>query len=82
MIAESVLVYAGFDVIDKGCCGVGRNNGQLTCLPLQTACRDRTKYLFWDAFHPTDTANVGFGQATFSSGRYTYPINIQQLAML
>lgn len=77
------MVYAGFEVIDKGCCGVGRNNGQITCLPLQEACRDRTKYLFWDAFHPTDAANVGFGKATFSSGtRYTHPINIQQLAML
>ncbi|XP_076956520.1 GDSL esterase/lipase At1g33811-like [Bidens hawaiensis] len=36
----------GFEVIDKGCCGVGRNNGQVTCLPLQQACRDRSKYIF------------------------------------
>ncbi|CAL8997711.1 unnamed protein product [Prunus brigantina] len=75
---------AGFEVIDKGCCGVGRNNGQITCLPLQQACRDRTKYLFWDAFHPTEAANILLGKATYSSNTqsYTYPINIQQLAML
>ncbi|KAM7266199.1 hypothetical protein ACFE04_004096 [Oxalis oulophora] len=74
----------GFEVIDKGCCGVGRNNGQITCLPLQQPCRDRQKYLFWDAFHPTEMANLLLAQASFSSQTqsYTYPINIQQLANL
>ncbi|KAM1331857.1 hypothetical protein ACFX2I_044300 [Malus domestica] len=75
----------GFEVIDKGCCGVGRNNGQITCLPLQQTCTDRTKYLFWDAFHPTEVANILLGKASFSGSNqqsYAYPINIQQLAML
>ncbi|XP_041004383.1 GDSL esterase/lipase At1g33811 [Juglans microcarpa x Juglans regia] len=74
----------GFEVIDKGCCGVGRNNGQITCLPLQAACEDRRKYLFWDAFHPTEVANIYFAKSSYSSQTqsYTYPINIQQLAML
>lgn len=73
----------GFDVIDKGCCGVGRNNGQITCLPLQQPCQNRDKYLFWDAFHPTEVANILLAKITYSSSQsYTYPINIQQLAML
>ncbi|KAL8250760.1 hypothetical protein R6Q59_034453 [Mikania micrantha] len=74
----------GFEVIDKGCCGVGRNNGQVTCLPLQQACRDRSKYIFWDAFHPTETANIVTARLAYSSRppSYTYPINIQQLASL
>ncbi|XP_031391596.1 GDSL esterase/lipase At1g33811 isoform X1 [Punica granatum] len=72
----------GFEVIDKGCCGVGRNNGQITCLPLQQPCEDRTKYLFWDAFHPTEAANIMFAKTSYSSKTYTYPINIQQLASL
>ncbi|PON74514.1 Lipase [Parasponia andersonii] len=74
----------GFEVLDKGCCGVGRNNGQITCLPLQQPCEDRSKYLFWDAFHPTEAANIIFGKAAYSSNTqsYTYPINIEQLAML
>ncbi|XWS15355.1 hypothetical protein CRYUN_Cryun35bG0089600 [Craigia yunnanensis] len=72
----------GFEVIDKGCCGVGRNNGQITCLPLQQPCNDRRKYLFWDAFHPTELANVLFAQASYGSSSYTYPINIQQLGSL
>ncbi|WCJ34883.1 GDSL esterase/lipase At1g33811 [Euphorbia peplus] len=72
----------GFEVVDKGCCGVGKNNGQITCLPLQQSCEDRTKYLFWDAFHPTEASNLLFAKSTFYSTSYTYPINIQQLAML
>ncbi|CAN8303546.1 unnamed protein product [Cochlearia groenlandica] len=72
----------GFDVVDKGCCGVGRNNGQITCLPLQQPCPDRTKYLFWDAFHPTETANILLAKSNFNSRAYAYPINIQELANL
>uniref|UniRef100_A0A2N9I7T4 GDSL esterase/lipase n=1 Tax=Fagus sylvatica TaxID=28930 RepID=A0A2N9I7T4_FAGSY len=74
----------GFEVVDKGCCGVGRNNGQITCLPLQQACEDRRKYLFWDAFHPTEVANIYFAKNSYSSQTqsYAYPMNIQQLAML
>ncbi|KAK1433383.1 hypothetical protein QVD17_10293 [Tagetes erecta] len=74
----------GFEVIDKGCCGVGRNNGQVTCLPLQQACRDRSKYIFWDAFHPTEAANIVTARLAYSARAptYTYPINIQQLASL
>ncbi|OAY23956.1 GDSL esterase/lipase At1g33811 [Manihot esculenta] len=71
----------GFEVVDKGCCGVGRNNGQITCLPLQQPCEDRRKYLFWDAFHPTELANILLAKSTFTSNSYIYPINIQQLAM-
>ncbi|KAJ6291625.1 hypothetical protein OIU76_023664 [Salix suchowensis] len=26
----------GFSVINRGCCGIGRNRGQITCLPFQT----------------------------------------------
>lgn len=72
----------GFEVMDKGCCGVGRNNGQITCLPLQQPCADRQKYIFWDAFHPTEKANIFLAKATYTSQSYTYPINIQQLANL
>ncbi|WOL14296.1 GDSL esterase/lipase [Canna indica] len=73
----------GFDVIDKGCCGVGRNNGQITCLPFQTPCADRTGYLFWDAFHPTEVANVIYARKAYNSSSSTdvYPMNIRQLAM-
>ncbi|RAL39928.1 hypothetical protein DM860_008068 [Cuscuta australis] len=74
----------GFEVIDRGCCGVGKNNGQITCLPLQQPCDDRSKYIFWDAFHPTEVANIVLAKkAYFSTSKvFAYPINIQQLAII
>lgn len=80
---EIDVLVVGFDVVDTGCCGVGKNNGQITCLPLQTPCDNRRKYLFWDAFHPTEAANILLAKKAYTdkSRAFAYPINIQQLAM-
>ncbi|KAL6333098.1 hypothetical protein AAG906_028281 [Vitis piasezkii] len=74
----------GFTVTNAGCCGVGRNNGQITCLPLQTPCQNRNEYLFWDAFHPGEAANVIIGRRSYSaqSSSDAYPIDIRSLAQL
>nr|XP_043617306.1 GDSL esterase/lipase At1g71691-like [Erigeron canadensis] len=71
----------GFRVVDRGCCGIGRHRGQITCLPFQTPCPNRNEYVFWDAFHPTEAVNVLMGRKAFSgTPDSVYPINIQQLA--
>ncbi|CAD6272105.1 unnamed protein product [Miscanthus lutarioriparius] len=71
----------GFSVIDRGCCGIGRNRGMITCLPFLRPCLNRNAYIFWDAFHPTERVNVLLGRAAFSGGNdVVYPMNIQQLA--
>ncbi|XP_073279261.1 GDSL esterase/lipase At1g71691-like [Primulina huaijiensis] len=73
----------GFSVVNRGCCGIGRNRGQITCLPLQTPCPVRRRYIFWDAYHPTEAVNVLFGQSAFNGNAdFVYPINIEQLANL
>ncbi|KAK8965928.1 GDSL esterase/lipase [Platanthera guangdongensis] len=73
----------GFKVINSGCCGIGRNRGQITCLPFQTPCPNRDEYVFWDAFHPTEKVNVILAMRAFNgSGGIVYPINIEQLADL
>jgi phospholipase/lecithinase/hemolysin len=73
----------GFKVTNRGCCGIGRNRGQITCLPFQTPCTNRDEYVFWDAFHPTEKVNVIMGSMAFSGGRdIVRPINIMQLASL
>ncbi|MBA0569273.1 hypothetical protein Golob_006714, partial [Gossypium lobatum] len=74
----------GFRVTNAGCCGVGRNNGQITCLPSQRPCRNRNEYLFWDAFHPTEAANVIIGRRSYNaqSPSDAYPIDIRRLAQL
>lgn len=73
----------GFRVTNRGCCGIGRNGGQVTCLPFQTPCPNRDEYVFWDAFHPTSKVNIIVGRMAFNGGLdVVYPMNIQQLAAL
>lgn len=57
----------GFEVVDKGCYGVGKNNGQITYLSIQNHCVDRRKYLYWDAIHPTEVENIVFANISCSS---------------
>ncbi|XP_054795347.1 GDSL esterase/lipase At1g71250-like [Prosopis cineraria] len=72
-----------FSVIDRGCCGMGRNQGQITCLPFQVPCPNRSQYVFWDAFHPTQSAAYVFSwRAVNGPPSDSYPINIQQMALL
>ncbi|KAJ4901548.1 GDSL esterase/lipase [Raphanus sativus] len=74
----------GFTVTNAGCCGVGRNNGQITCLPGQAPCLNRNEYVFWDAFHPGEAANVIIGTRSFKreAASDAHPYDIQQLATL
>ncbi|MCD7460146.1 hypothetical protein HAX54_042955 [Datura stramonium] len=74
----------GFRVTNAGCCGVGRNNGQITCLPFQRPCRNRNEYLFWDAFHPTEAANIVVGRRSYRAQKSSdaYPYDISRLAQL
>lgn len=75
---------SGFSNTNSGCCGIGRNNGQITCLPLQSPCANRDEYLFWDAFHPTEAANVIIGRRSYAAESATdaYPYDIRHLAQL
>lgn len=78
-----LIVFIGFGVINRGCCGIGRNRGQITCLPFQTPCQNRQEYVFWDAFHPTAAVNIIMGrEAVRGNLSVAYPINIEQLANL
>ncbi|MBA0701659.1 hypothetical protein Goari_027199 [Gossypium aridum] len=47
----------GFTNADSPCCSLGRIRPALTCTPASTLCGDRTKYVFWDEYHPSDSAN-------------------------
>ncbi|KAK2387658.1 GDSL esterase/lipase [Trifolium repens] len=47
----------GFQNADSPCCSFGRIRPALTCIPASTLCKDRSKYVFWDEYHPSDKAN-------------------------
>ncbi|KAK9167814.1 hypothetical protein Scep_003005 [Stephania cephalantha] len=73
----------GFDVTDQGCCGIGRNQGQLTCLPLSIPCMKRNEYVFWDAFHPTESVNAILAKRAYAGPPSDcHPINLQKMAQI
>ncbi|TVU43692.1 hypothetical protein EJB05_10180 [Eragrostis curvula] len=73
----------GFAVVDRGCCGIGRNGGQITCLPFMPPCADRDRYVFWDAYHPTAAVNVIIARQAFhGAADVVAPVNVRQLATL
>lgn len=81
---RNFLIFIGFNVLDRGCCGIGQSyHGQYTCLPLSTPCPNRNEYVFWDAFHPTETVNLILAERAYTGNQTdVYPINVQQLAQL
>lgn len=83
-LVTKYIVFSGFSNTNSGCCGVGRNNGQITCLPFQTPCANRNEHVFWDAFHPTEAANIVIGRRSYAaeSPSDSYPYDIRRLAQL
>ncbi|KAK7265803.1 hypothetical protein RJT34_33426 [Clitoria ternatea] len=47
----------GFQNADSPCCSFWNIRPALTCVPASSLCKDRSKYVFWDEYHPTDSAN-------------------------
>lgn len=47
----------GFEVTSEGCCGTGTLEAAILCNSITCSiCDDVSKYLFWDAYHPTEKA--------------------------
>ncbi|KAI9120761.1 hypothetical protein K1719_007794 [Acacia pycnantha] len=81
---KMVLFGIGFKDTNAGCCGVGRNHGQITSLPMQIPCENRREYLFWDAYHPTEAGNAIIGSRADSAqpASDAYPIDTRRLAQI
>ncbi|XP_076955202.1 GDSL esterase/lipase At1g29670-like [Bidens hawaiensis] len=75
---------SGFRVVNSACCGMGLNNGALTCLPFEVPCLDRNKYFFWDAYHSTEAANKIASRRTYQALNESdvYPLDIYHLVQL
>ncbi|CAA7025842.1 unnamed protein product [Microthlaspi erraticum] len=71
----------GFSDVTSACCGFGKLNAELLCLPFANVCPDRTKYLFWDLFgHPTEAAARTVVDLMLTGGsQYSSPLTVTQL---
>ncbi|KAI3821796.1 hypothetical protein L1987_09369 [Smallanthus sonchifolius] len=49
----------GFDHADSACCHLaGKYGGMVPCLPPSKVCPNRSKYVFWDPYHLSDTTHT------------------------
>ncbi|XP_072997383.1 GDSL esterase/lipase At4g16230-like isoform X1 [Typha latifolia] len=73
--------YYGFEVADSACCFVGgRFGGLLPCGPTSKVCPDRSKYVFWDPYHPSDAANTIIARRLLDGDLADIsPMNVRQL---
>ncbi|KAK9672309.1 hypothetical protein RND81_12G091500, partial [Saponaria officinalis] len=71
----------GFENVNSSCCHMrGRFGGSIPCNPLSKVCKNRSKYVFWDPYHPTDAANVFIARRLVDGDTSAIsPINIRQL---
>ncbi|GKV45012.1 hypothetical protein SLEP1_g52144 [Rubroshorea leprosula] len=74
----------GFVNANSACCSLGgRHGGLVPCGPLSKVCPDRSKYVFWDAYHPSEAANIILAKRLMDGNSdYISAINIRQLAQL
>ncbi|KAM0010888.1 putative triacylglycerol lipase [Helianthus debilis subsp. tardiflorus] len=70
----------GITEIKAACCGVGKLNADIPCIPISTYCSNRKNHLFWDLYHPTEYASSIFARSLYSgSQQVTTPMNVEQL---
>ncbi|XP_021733855.1 GDSL esterase/lipase At1g74460-like [Chenopodium quinoa] len=61
----------GFTNSDSPCCSFGRIRPALTCVPASILCKDRSKYVFWDEYHPSDSANMIIAKELIKKFKFT-----------
>ncbi|KAK1277056.1 GDSL esterase/lipase [Acorus gramineus] len=74
--------YYGFDVADSACCYVaGRFGGLVPCGPPSKVCPDRSKFVFWDPYHPSDASNkIIASRLMDGDSNDVFPMNVRKLA--
>jgi len=72
----------GFENPNSACCHLaGRFGGLIPCNRNSKVCEDRSKYVFWDTYHPSDAANAVIAERLINGDtRDILPINICQLS--
>ena len=78
---EFFLGGLGFLSSSKACCGNGGQfQGIIPCGPTSSMCSDRSKYVFWDPYHPSEAANLIIAKQLLNGGpKYISPMNLRHL---
>ncbi|PRQ47279.1 putative triacylglycerol lipase [Rosa chinensis] len=72
-----------FSEIKRACCGKGKFNAEEACKPNSVLCKDRTTYLFWDQYHPTQEASSLAASILYTGTKpFVVPMGFGELALL
>ncbi|CAI0466945.1 unnamed protein product [Linum tenue] len=86
IVSDIIANYAsyGFENANSACCRVaGRHGGLIPCGPPSLVCPDRTKFVFWDPYHPSEAANLIIAGRLMDGGADDiWPMNVRQLAAI
>ncbi|XP_054796252.1 GDSL esterase/lipase At5g55050 [Prosopis cineraria] len=73
----------GFSEVRAACCGLGELRARAPCLPVTKFCSNRKDHVFWDQYHPTETASRILVDKIFNGpSQYTSPITLKELLHL
>ncbi|MED6123207.1 hypothetical protein PIB30_046956 [Stylosanthes scabra] len=81
-IIQDPMAY-GFITSNTACCGSGKFQGSISCLPFAMPCSNRDQHVFWDAFHPSEAVDRILALKAFNgSTSDVYPVNVSQMAIM
>ncbi|KAL9363823.1 hypothetical protein Peur_041696 [Populus x canadensis] len=79
-IVQNYISYGFEDAVNACCNVVGAHGGIIACTTISQVCSDRTKNVFWDPFHLTESANLIAAKHLLDGDlNYTSPMNSRQL---
>ncbi|CAN1188388.1 GDSL esterase/lipase At2g23540 [Linum perenne] len=83
LVMELITNYDkyGFSTATRACCGNGGQfAGIVPCGPTSSMCKDRSKHVFWDPYHPSEAANLIIAKQLLDGDtNYMSPMNLRQL---
>ncbi|KDP27931.1 hypothetical protein JCGZ_19011 [Jatropha curcas] len=82
-ILQNYMSY-GFENANASCCHLaGLFGGLIPCGPISKVCADRSKYVFWDPYHPSEAANAIIAKRLMDGDLNDIsPINIRRLSII
>ncbi|PON54640.1 Lipase [Parasponia andersonii] len=80
-MGSSDPITEGFKVLNAGCCAV---IDKALCRPLDCPCKNRTVYVFWDSFHPTEAYNLITANRMYKAydPSDSYPMDVSNLVQI
>lgn len=76
-----VYIFVGLSDASNPCCR-SWGNGTEGCIPLSAPCQDRSRYVYWDGYHLTQTVHSIISSQCISNRSVCSPVTIEDLVKI